>query len=385
MGLAMDQIYRALIGDAGANLRAGKPVSGADVANSALTVGLNALPIPAAAVPLKAADKALAKRLAMNIFKKPDIAIVAPDTSADDIIKEGFKSTYENQLRNSASGNYMDRRTAVEEAILGIPPSTLPAQRPVYGSVVNPKKLPEFILSNTPGVTGKTLRALDPGFNRQINENYGRLAPVVFRSGSEGLTGTMTVGDSFNPVTGIAYGLNAADAPKAAAIELVQALSKNPRSVPYVEAQIARNVNPIETLKSVDLPISQMRFPSSAQQQTGEYIQKLQAAGRPGTSSVIRSKKDTTAIDRQNMLDRLLKDAPKKLKKADEGLNKALAAGDRNEIFNRQNTKDALQKFVTGERNPGLPSSAASRLSPEERLYIPGLNRTYPSIPKRFE
>jgi len=53
MGLAMDQIYRALLGDAGANLRAGKPVSGADVANSALTVGLNALPVGGAGVAAK--------------------------------------------------------------------------------------------------------------------------------------------------------------------------------------------------------------------------------------------------------------------------------------------------------------------------------------------
>lgn len=44
LNVVLDQLYRTLFGDAVGNLRQGEEVTGEDVANSALTIGLNSLP-----------------------------------------------------------------------------------------------------------------------------------------------------------------------------------------------------------------------------------------------------------------------------------------------------------------------------------------------------
>jgi hypothetical protein len=58
--IAMEAIYRALLGDAAVNAKSGKAVSAKDIGNTALTVGLNSLPFGAGGGAAAASPKALA-------------------------------------------------------------------------------------------------------------------------------------------------------------------------------------------------------------------------------------------------------------------------------------------------------------------------------------
>lgn len=199
MSVAMDQIYRSLLGDAFANAKSGKNVTGKDVANSALTVGLNALPLGGAGAAAKGAQaasksSAVARALATQAAKNPLLqSRVSSDTLAQ-MARSGdtrFKNMFE-----LGDFNTPNIRTAAERSALGIAENAPASARPNLYGVVTPR-IP-FVAASVPSKAGDSVVAqtrarLSP--NNPNLENYIGDANVVFDPKALSRA-TMTAGDT---------------------------------------------------------------------------------------------------------------------------------------------------------------------------------------------
>jgi hypothetical protein len=258
--LVMDQIYRALIGDAGANLRAGKPVSGADVANSALTVGLNALPVGGAGAAAKGAgaiDNVAASAAIKKILQNPEISIVAPRQAMPEILSSRFKGQRELMAEQpNFDPTQFGRRETVEDILLGYPLSTPDKFRPVYGAVANKTELPQWLLEKTPGKLGDALRLFDPRTN--TSGVFGNMDSVISRVPASAVDGTFTIGDSFAPFLNEAINLRAIDSPQVRE-QILKGIATGRvqnQKLPYIEAQMSPARNPVDAIRRIDIPPS---------------------------------------------------------------------------------------------------------------------------------
>jgi hypothetical protein len=189
--IAMDAIYRALLGDAAVNAKQGKSVSGADLANSALTIGLNSLPFGAgggAAKAVPAADKALARLLATRVLKKPNVSVRFPSNISNDLVNSGrFKNSMELGIDSGLGVITPQARLQAENLAYGIPLSASAADRPIYGMLTANRQIPSTSLLPE---TAKLSQATRPA---HASTSYGD-AVAVFKNPS----GKFSGGDSFS-------------------------------------------------------------------------------------------------------------------------------------------------------------------------------------------
>lgn len=304
MGIAMDQIWRSLFGDAGANLKAGKPVTGADVANSAFTVGLNALPFgagggavrgaqAAARATQPSADLARAYNQLARTLAKPKVTHMTTMQGLEGMVGSGGRM-----------------KTAFGDAVSPSPASTgdftvrgvVAADDPVYGAFMRGNPNVTYLPSSAPAYATKTTQdaqratRLMQGVPDNPMLQYGDIginfSPQVSRAS------TATVGDSvgwaptvaradggasFAPTPRLSPGASAQqirEAAEAAGAGNLRSPWMN-RSLPYLEAQIPKELATLQNAKSISVS-------SKAQ---ADSVKKLLESAGINTKVVVRKTK----------------------------------------------------------------------------------------------
>lgn len=251
MGLVMDQIYRALLGDAFANAKTGQQVTGQDLANSAFTVGLNALPFGAGGAvgrSLPALDQLAARAVINRTLRNPQFAIAMPEKAAAEV---GKSRRVKNKFEMQEEDMPMEFRRGLEEELLGVPFEAPAQARPTYAALANDLPLPASVVQAFPGVTGEALRRTSR-FNPSI-EMYGGQSPVIASGSAKNLQGTFTIGDTFGRPSNV-YQLNDRTARQSAVREAMDQLNRG--GLQYIEAQIAAATNPGGAIQKISPIIS---------------------------------------------------------------------------------------------------------------------------------
>ena len=184
LNVAFNKITESLMGTGVANARAGRDVTGSDVANSALTIGLNSIPGPSAATIGK-------------FLTRPATAIKDLGTSISSFVRgvgnkltgitskipQTFKNIldFPTSIRNSLNPNYIATRTEMRAPTLppgmGLPPS---AMRPVPTQVrVNALGPSGFRLQqkSTAHLGGSNIPLR--GFENYSNRTQGLMATIL--------------------------------------------------------------------------------------------------------------------------------------------------------------------------------------------------------------
>ena len=280
--LAMDQIWRTLLGNAFVNAKNSQPVSAGDVGDTAFTVGLNALPFGAGGGAVKGAqavDRVAADKIVKKILENPDISIVAPREAMPQILSSRFKS--QRELLSEQPGfdpTQFGKREAVEDYLMGYPPDFPVNQRPIYGAVANRTDLPQWLLEKTPGQSGDALRLFDPRTNRSAV--FGDADAVISRVPANAVEGSFTIGDSWVPAVHQAINMSQLQSPRVRK-DILKAIAEARSSkgkadfavdgkLPYIEAQMAARKNPVEAIRRIDIPPSYRRVWEQASRQAPE-------------------------------------------------------------------------------------------------------------------
>lgn len=114
MGIAMDEIYRALFGNAAVKARQGQPITAGDVGDTAFTVGLNSLPFGGGGAAARASKvtpeglDALARVIAMQRRSRT----AAPDR----LVPEADRVIYDSGNAAFGPGTYFSNRAASKDA-----------------------------------------------------------------------------------------------------------------------------------------------------------------------------------------------------------------------------------------------------------------------------
>lgn len=200
MGIAMDEIWRMLFGNAFVNARQGQPITAGDVGDTAFTVGLNALPFGAggaAAKGAQAADPALAKLLATRILRNPNVSVRFPSQIAPDLVNSGrFKNSMELGIDSGFNVITPQARIQAENLAYGIPLAAAAADRPIYGMLTANRAIPSTRLLPE---SAKLSQATRPA---HALTGYGD-AVAVFKNPS----GRFSSGDSFSANPGASWDL----------------------------------------------------------------------------------------------------------------------------------------------------------------------------------
>lgn len=280
----MDQIYRALLGDAGANLRSGKPVSAADVGNSALTIGLNALPVGGAGAAAKGAkaaapiiDNAAARAILNSTLKNPQFSVAMPKQNAIQMLRSG---QYQNKFQRGATDPY---RMGKEESVLNIPMGTPVAERPVYGILTNRVAVPESIAKRIPGKTGEVARMVSPTANESLGM-YGGADGIIASAPTRNLPTTYTTTDSFYAPAGSVRQVGDKAARRDAINEIMGRLDDNTyrSNARFIEGQIPSSANPLAQTNRIRTAGESGRLAENAR----DIALELSRTGRPGVKVV---------------------------------------------------------------------------------------------------
>jgi len=357
----MDQIYRALVGDAAANLKQGNPFSQKDVLNSAATIGLNSLPIPIAAGAVKAApavaagvkagartvDNAAAKAIINRTISNPQMSIALPPQAMEKIARGGkVKNMFEVAADGgSRAPGYLAERSGIESRLLGIGPEVAAAQRPTYGVMSSGIDLPYAVANRAPGATGEVLRLFDPRFNNILRrysspsmDNSSALTGNGFLRTNPGVKGNYTISDSFQ-TTDRAFTIgNKADTTEATqkildlarknadykrsrqysspfskipglrqpagrkeGINAIGDIANQQASFPYIELQAAAKTNPASLMRRLETPMDSLD--GSAKRQADNLSNLLKESGASGVSAKATRVVDPNSIgDIQDLL-----------------------------------------------------------------------------------
>lgn len=266
MGIAMDEIWRALFGNAAVKARQGQPITAGDVGDTAFTVGLNSLPFGGGGAAARGAQVAanspeVARMLALQALRNPNIvsrqgvnALEQMARSGDTRFKNMFDMNIENvpryaeyQQKGLVSADELSqealRRAASEEAILGIPMNAPASARPTYG-IVTPAlpgvaaRAPRPI--GTPQNAVQEVRSLLSPRNPQLDEFGANGANVFFKPRNLDRV-TTTAGDvgagSFGGVRGAAEEIGTAGVKNVAEKSIVPYKSVL-SPAPFLEAQM---------------------------------------------------------------------------------------------------------------------------------------------------
>jgi hypothetical protein len=268
--------------------------------------------LPAAA---RAVDQTAARVIINNALKNPRMSIGMTPAGVEGAIRSGrvknFAELNEEGTDIIRAPGYFDERIRIEEDVFGIPRDTPGAQRPTYGALTSGTYLPYVAANKLPGVTGETVRMLDPRFNRSLssyayalNSNASDVASQGVARTRPGVQGSYTISDSFlEPGRVFQFG-NPADRTEATN-EIFQMLMQNtdpksfrgnpltrgPVSYPYIEMQASSATNPFNYIEKIDVPITSPKgnpfgiSPEAASSRANAIQQLLASEGRTGITS----------------------------------------------------------------------------------------------------